>query len=394
MKICMLAERLPPAFGGAVQQAFALARHLRATGHGVFFAGAQLTPDAPATDCVDGFPVYRVPYAVSGKLTKLRSLLGYARVFWRQRRAFDVLHLHGAYYVTLTAAVFARCVLGKPFLVKLTSINMDPPSAIRARRYGRWSLWCYRRAAAIVCMSTAQWEDCRAHHLPAARLHLIPNGVALDQFCPPATPQERAATLAKLGLAADRRYVVFIGTLEAGKGVEVLVGAAVQLCGAVADVDFLLIGPDGRGPGEGNVRGAYVQGLRDQIAGAGLDERIRLLGRQANVADYLRGATLFAFPSVTEGFGTVLIEAMASGVPPVAQGIAGVTTDIITAGVNGVILTEATASAWAAALGQLLNDPARMARLGRAARQTVEEKFAMPVIAKRYADLYQQFGTS
>ncbi len=394
MKVCMLAEGLPPAFGGAARQALQLARQLRAQGIGVFFIGAQMVPDSLREDVLDGFKVYRVPHAQTGKLTKLRGLLASWRIFWRERREFELLHLHSAHYLTLAAAMFAKFALGKRLLIKMTSIASDIPSAILRRSYPRLTWWMYRRADAWVCMSPAQVEDCRRHGLPQSRIHLIPNGVDARRFRPVESADQRAELLHRLGLSPENRHLVFIGTIEKDKGVELLVEAATIVCRSQRDVRFLLIGPDGSGPGEAHVRPEFVQALRGRIRSAGLLDRIVLLGHRTNADEYLRCATMFVFPSRSEGFGTVLIEAMACGLPCVALNIPNVTANIISSGHDGIIIPTEEPGAFAQQILSLLSDPALAARLGTAARATVQERFAIETVASQYAELYRKLARS
>jgi glycosyltransferase involved in cell wall biosynthesis len=388
MKVCMLVEALPPAYSGAARQSLQLAARLRATGTDVFFVGAQVVSGSPTADIIEGFRAYRVPFTTRGKWTKLRMLTGYCRLFLRHRREFDVLHIHGPYYLTLAAAMFAKYSLRKKILLKLTSIAMDTPSAIAHRGHPGLAFNMFRRADAIVCMSSAQYDDCLKHGLSAVKLHRIPNGVAEERFGPLESAGQRAELLTRLGLSTDSQYAVFIGSIEVDKGVELLVDAARAVCAARSDVKFLLIGPDGRNPGERHIRPEFVDRIRQKIKEGNLSDRVLLLGRLPNPDDYLRAAAMFVFTSRSEGFGTVLIEAMAAGLPCIALNIPGVTTDIITTKQDGLIIEGESPEAFAAAIVKLAEDPALRASLGARARETVLQRFDFPAIAQRYTDVY------
>src|SRR5262249_41746965 len=112
-------------------------------------------------------------------------------------------------------------------------------------------------------------------------------------------------------------------------------------------------------------------------------------GAVANPADYLRAADLFVLPSVAEGMSNSLLEAMATALPCVVSGIAG-NTDLITDGQTGRLVGEATPAAWSQALLDLLENPQEAGRLGPAARQRIDEQFALPVVVDRYVALYRQ----
>jgi glycosyltransferase involved in cell wall biosynthesis len=389
----MLVEMLPPMFSGAARQAFHLATRLREQGVEVFFLGSQVTPDVPRETTIDGFRVLRVPFSRRGKWKKLCGQLGLYRILARKRREFDVLHLHGCHYLTLAAAFFTHQLLRRKVLIKLTLIDFDTPSAVRHGRYGPVAWFFYRRADAFVCMSTAQLEDCRAHGLPGHKLHKIPNGVDTRRFRPAASAEEKAALLTRLGLSTESRHGVFIGAVDQRKGIELLVEIAAQVCTARRDVKFLLIGPDGRGQGEDDIQHDYVAMIEQKIRGAGLVEHVLLLGQKANPEEYLRVAEFFLFPSVSEGFGTVQIEAMASGVPPIALQIPGVTTDIINSGKNGIVLETAAPEEAAKAILNLLEKTEWSQQLGTAARRTAIDSFDIGAVAKRYTQLYEAIVT-
>ena len=390
MKVCMLAEMLPPAFGGAARQALQVATQLRQRGVEVFFVSAQVVPDSPREDRLNGFIVYRVPHAATGKFTKLRGLVGYWGIFWRHRREFDILHLHSANYLTLAAALFAKVILRKRLLIKLTSIASDIPSAILRRSYPRLTWWMFRQADAWVCMSRAQSDDCRRHGLPGDRVHLIPNGVDTQRFHGVESAVEQAQVLEKLQLAPAARYVAFIGTIEKDKGVRLLIQAAALVCQQHPDVIFLLIGPDGTRPGESHVRPDFVIEMHELIRSTGLAPRIKLLGHQTSLVDYLRIAALFAFPSRSEGFGTVVIEAMACSVPCVALNIPGVTSGIITTGWDGVIIERPNPGEFAKELDRILGDEALRTAFAKAARTTAVTRFDIAVVAQQYQNLYEK----
>jgi glycosyltransferase involved in cell wall biosynthesis len=392
MKVCMLVEALPPAYSGAARQALELAKQLRKLGVEIFFAGAQVVRDSPPEDTIEGFRVYRVPFAVSGKWTKLRSFLGYCRVFWKRRRDFDVLHIHGPYYLTLAAAMFAKYLLRKKILLKLTSIAMDIPSAILRRAHPRLTWLLFRRADAIVCMSTAQLEDCRAHGLPEEKLHKIPNGVDTERFRPAKSQEERAALRAKLGLSPQHRYVLFIGAIEPDKGIELLIDTAAELTAKRPETVFLLVGADGTRPEEPAARKQFAQNMREKILRLGLQQHVRLQGPVSNPEDYYRAADVFVSSSRSEGFGTVLIEAMACALPCVALKIPGVTTDLIENGRTGIVLEQELPASFAAAIGELLSGNTTAHGLGAAARETALEKFAMERVARDYQNLYEKLA--
>lgn len=384
----MLVEGLPPAFGGAARQALALAEELRRRDVAIFFASAQIVPDSPRTDILRGFPVYRVPHIQSGKWIKFKKLAGYCSLFWRRRHEFEILHVHASYYLTLAAAFFAKIVLRKKVLLKLTLLDFDTPSGVKNGRYGPLSWFFYRHADAFACMCHRLRAECLEHGLPPSRLYLTPNGVDLQRFRPPRSVQEKHALRDKLQIPRDCRCGLIIGSVEFRKGIDLLVKVADRLHCRGHDVRFLILGPDGSGSGEDSVDLAFVRSIKAEIEAKGLGNSVILLGLRNNTEEYLRASDFFIFTSRSEGFGTALIEAMATGLPTIALRIPGVTADIINHPHDGVIVEQEDPEAFVEAILKILSEPAHAQALGVSARASVEAKFDFAVVARNYAELY------
>jgi glycosyltransferase involved in cell wall biosynthesis len=105
-------------------------------------------------------------------------------------------------------------------------------------------------------------------------------------------------------------------------------------------------------------------------------------GFQRNPWKYIARADVFALSSRYEGFGNVLIEAMACGVPVVATSSPG-TRDIVTHGADGLLVEAHEPAALAAALERVLGDPALRERMSKEARRRAQA-FALPTIAEAY----------
>ncbi len=110
--------------------------------------------------------------------------------------------------------------------------------------------------------------------------------------------------------------------------------------------------------------------LGDQIARLGLDDRVRLLGHRSDVAEVLSAADLFVFPSVYEGLGGALIEALALGLPIVASDLPAL-REVVRPGENADLVSPTDSAALAAAVVALLDDPARRRAYGARSRQAV-----------------------
>jgi glycosyltransferase involved in cell wall biosynthesis len=137
-----------------------------------------------------------------------------------------------------------------------------------------------------------------------------------------------------------------------------------------------------------------LQALTDRL---GLRPRVTFLGHvsRARLAAEYRGCALFCLPSRQEGFGIVYLEAMAAGRAIVACRAAAV-PEIVEDGVTGLLTRPGDPTSLAGALTELLDDPARRARLGEAGRERVRA-YAAPVVARRFLEVAEEaraYGSS
>jgi glycosyltransferase involved in cell wall biosynthesis len=157
-------------------------------------------------------------------------------------------------------------------------------------------------AAAVIVPSQATRADCIDHGLDGDRIHVVPHGVR------PAAVEPGAVDRFKARFGLQRPYALWAGTREPRKNLPTLVEAFSLMLDAGADLDLVLVGPDGWGP------------ERDRLTHAA-DEHVRLLGRlsRADLDAAYAGARVFCYPSLREGYGMPVTEAMAHGTPVVTS---------------------------------------------------------------------------
>ncbi len=136
--------------------------------------------------------------------------------------------------------------------------------------------------------------------------------------------------------------------------------------------------------GQGELEGS----LRQLIAARGLGDSVSLAGFQANPWKYIARADVFLLTSRYEGFGNVLIEAMACGVPVVATASAG-TRDIVQHGVDGMLVEAHSPQSVAASVLGILESPGRRATMSGAAQRSAD-RFAIEQVIARYETVLEQ----
>ena len=259
-------------------------------------------------------------------------------------------------------------------------------AAIAGRLARRPTLWHVRIAdrdglvdRALSAMATAVIATSRAvaRRFPwaPAKVRLVPNGIDLGRFAPrPASGALRAS----LGLPPSGPVALSIGRHVAEKGYRHLVAAAGLMARTRPGAHWILVG-------DGELRGE----LEAQARGLGLESRMHFAGWRDDVADLLALADVFVLPSESEGFGRVLVEAMAMSRAVVATAVGGV-PDIVLAGQTGLLVGPADPAALADAVGALLDDPARAARLGAAGRARAESTFSLGAHVDAVERVYEE----
>jgi glycosyltransferase involved in cell wall biosynthesis len=178
-------------------------------------------------------------------------------------------------------------------------------------------------------------------------------------------------------------YGLYVGRLEASKGLSDLVDAARVLAqhGACSDLTFVIVG-----------EGPLAHDLADRVRGCGLTGRFRFAGhvgpvRRAELMQLYRDARFFVLPSHHEGLPTVLLEALSCGLPVIATACTG-STELIQDGETGLLVAPHDPPALAEAIRTLWMDPGLGARLGRQGRALVERGYTWDVVVSRYLTSY------
>lgn len=298
------------------------------------------------------------------------------RAIWRLRRALasrrtEVLHSHNsiAHYYAMVAALG----LGLRRIVNTRHGMGDLNPASRREWLFRQSL---RRTDVAVAVSEAAGRGLTGHgQVPARKLRVVPNGIHAHPFrARDAGP--RAALASSLGLASGTALIGFVGRLNWAKDLQMMLEAFARLRERRDDVALVLVG-------EGNERAA----LEASIDRSGIGDRVFLLGDRGDVPELLPAFTMFAMSSISEGYSIALLEACACALPIVVTDVGG-NAEIVSDGVNGLVVPPRDTDAFACAIEALLDDPDRATEMGRAGREWLLSHGTFEVMAARYLDAY------
>ena len=288
----------------------------------------------------------------------------------------DVVHLHGVWDPMVRAVAMTAAQAGKPYI--LTPHGTLKPWAFAQRRWKkRLAMWLgwrgmldgarflhflteeEQRLAAILCLK------------PPGRV--MPNGIFLQPRPARGAFRDSQAQLGK------HPYVMFLGRLHYGKGLDYLAKAFVLVLRQRPDARLVVAGPDA---GE---RGAFESLIRQ----LGIADRVLLTGPLygPQKLQALVDCDCFCLVSRSEGFGLVIIEAMSCGAPVVISENCPLPEVATT---HAGIITVLDADKIAQAILTILNDPEKSRQMGEAGSALVEARFTWPRIAQKMLEAYGQ----
>jgi glycosyltransferase involved in cell wall biosynthesis len=210
-------------------------------------------------------------------------------------------------------------------------------------------------------------------------MEVIPNGFDLEQVKPSASA--RVSVREELGIPRNAPLIGMAARFHPHKDHRNFVRAAELLCKQIPNVHFLLCGMD---VGWQNSR------LAGWIESAGIREHCHLLGQRGDVCRLFAAMDIATSASRSEAFPVVVGEAMACGTPCV---VTDVGDSAMMVDQTGIVVAPGNPDALAGAWRKLIDaGPEVRRRLGLAARQRVEQNFALPAIVDRYQDIYARLA--
>ena len=205
---------------------------------------------------------------------------------------------------------------------------------------------------------------------------IIHSGVELNKF-KDMPLNETQNFKRKLGLPENALIIGTSGRLEPVKGPEFLIKAASSIISQYPNTFFLFAGD-----------GSLSQDLKKKALDLGIEKNIVFLGWREDVAKIISIFDVFCLPSLNEGMGRVLVEAMALGKPIVASNAGGI-PDLVTHGKNGFLVPPKNSNELAKYIQILLEDKEKRVKMGLAGKQ-MTMNFSKEIMVKKIAELYRQ----
>ncbi|MDB9250748.1 glycosyltransferase family 4 protein [Halorubrum ezzemoulense] len=370
-RILLCADYLPPSDGGVEQVVQKLAVHLVAEGYevGVF----TLDDGSREFDLTDN-PDVSFYTASAIDLTDtigLQSMfsLSALREFGDILETFqpDIIHAHNRFFYTsaLAALYSLRADYKLVTTLHLGDIGMiSGIGGVAARTFEQTvSRFVISRSDQVICVSAA--AESIARSLGATRTTVIRNAVDVEEFAP---------------LPVEEKSLLYIGRLVRNNGIQDLLSALPGVLEAHPDATVDIVGS-----------GPLKADVQETIRQTGISDAVTVHDYVPDISAMYDRASVFCRPSYSEGLPLTMLEAMASGVPPVVTAIAGV-PEVVTDRETGLLLEPGRPDEIEAALIELFDDDVFRMELADNARDYVVNNLTWEQRTQKVSDVYQRLS--
>ncbi len=288
-----------------------------------------------------------------------------------------IVHTH-----TSKAGVLGRVAA---WLAQVPVIVHTPHGHVFYGHFGPWKSKVFLQIERILCRVTstlvALTSAERDDHLdravgPADRFAVIPSGIDVERFR--RARVEGRQVPQEFNCPAGATIAGSIGWLTDIKGHRLLVEALGYLKDEFPKLHVVIVGSGGQ-----------QDALLAQADSSGLRDRIHLVGHRDDIERCLAGMDCFVFPSLNEGMGRALIEAMAAGLPVVASRVGGIPA-IVRHEENGLLVAAGDSRALSEALRRILTDLQLADRLGRNASRSIGNEFGVKAMVDAVESVYRR----
>ena len=350
--------------GGITSYCLTLAAGMKQRGHNVYIAssGGQLFEQFKEK----GIEYLHIPIRTKSEISPKILLSFFKLRSFIKKNHIDILHAHSR--TTQVLAEFLGRKTGAPYI---STCHGFFKARFSRRKFPCWGL-------KTIAISEAVKEHLlRDFKLDAENIKVIPNGVDVSRFSSKLKAQS-SKLKEKLGLEEDAPVIGIVGRLSDVKGHRYLIQAMPEVLKAYPLAQLLIVG-------DGKIKKDLLKLSKELV----LDEHIIFLPSVQDTSEVLQALDIFVMPSLQEGLGLALMEAMASGLPVVASGVGGI-GNLIHDGENGILVQPADIKSLSCAIIGLLDNKDNAVSLGDSARRFVTENFSEENMISETEALYSE----
>lgn len=344
-------------WSGGQMQSSALCSYLKSKGHKVIIV---CRPDSKVEQWAgeQGIQTYTVEQK---PLRSINAVLAMKSIILKEKP--DIIHLHASRSHVLGSA--AAYLAGKGIVVATRRMDHEIKKVWpNTSAYGKWT-------HALVAISGAVKEAMIASGVDPGKIHTIESGADFDKF---ANASADPSIRKNLGIADDIPIVTAAASLTKRKGHEYLISASRILKQANCNIHVVLAG-------EGDMRPA----LQAQAQQLGVE--VSFLGLYKDMPRLIASSDIFVMPSMMEGLGVAVLEALAARKPVIASAVGGLKESVIN-GKTGLSVPPGDPDALSNAIMKLLGDNDLAQKLAAAGQEHARNKFSIKSMAERNEKLY------
>jgi glycosyltransferase involved in cell wall biosynthesis len=371
MKVLMLSYEFPPLGGGGAKVVYGLTKELARLGHDVDIVTMGFR-NLPRHEKLNGANIYRVPcLRTKESICSTPEMVAYALSAFpfvlrlMRRKHYDINHTHFIFPDGLVSYLLKK-ITKLPYIITAHGSDVPGYNPDRFRIEHKILSPIWRKIVAdtdhLVCLSETL-KSLVDRHYSGDNISVIPNGIDIDVFQP---------------IQKKHKKILVVSRMFERKGIQYFLKA---LDGLELNHDINIVGD-----------GPYLQILKKMVVGH--SEKVKFWGWLDHTSNELRDlyetSSIFVFPSESENFPIVLLEAMAAGLAIITTkntGCEGVVGD------SALLVEPRSSVAIREALVRLVRDPDLCSDLGKLARKRLGDNFTWNVVANRYLDQYGRYAS-
>ena len=295
------------------------------------------------------------------------------KIFRSLESRIDIVHIHSPLSPIIDTSLPIITTVHTPMLVDFDYVEITSIYSTFSKILARLisyplELKLLQTSDMVSTVSGTIAKELKRCYQNTNKIVVIGNGVDENFFVP-----------AQNSIENGNKYILYAGRIDREKGIFDLIECGKYLCNQSLDISFLLAG-----------KGRDLDTMKKKVKKLGLQDKFIFLGQvgKDQLVRLYKQSTIFAFPSYHEGIPTVVLEAMACGLPIIATNVRG-NRDLILSGKNGILVPPHSPKELADAISMLLNDNEMRIELGKNARKTIEEKFTLDIIFANVLQCYE-----
>ena len=343
----------------------------------------QWYPGLLREQVVDEVRVRRIGFKGDSRLITILRELNTLAAFLCFQKQYDMVLLNGTRIAEIFGGPLIRIICSRPVVREMSLLGSDDPHAIINHRYMKYFRNAYRVANAFIANSPALVNAYRSAGWPTDKVHLLTYGVDVEEFKLIKGNDKKKILRKKLRLPDGNAIIwITIGAVIPRKGIHRLIEVWEKVHSRIPNAHLVIVGVKSRKN--------FEKHIINQIDSMHLSEYIHLLGNRKEVPELLGASDGFVLASESEGLPNSVLEAMASGIPPIVFDLPKITDHLIKSSATGIIVPQNDIETFTKAIINLSLDEELRLKIGKEARKFIQENFSLQKEISEHVEFYYQ----